>query len=90
MDILPPPTFDHAFKGHLIERRGSLAEIKHYCHTMQGIVSSYQALGCAKVFPNRCFIMIPHVNGTISASLQRDIRRHEIAHCNGWTGDHPH
>ena len=70
MDILPPPTFDHPYKGHLIERLGSLAEVKHYCHTMHGIVSAYQALGCAKVFPRRCFVMIPKVGGQITARMQ--------------------
>jgi hypothetical protein len=89
MNILPPPAFDHPYKGRLTERHGSLADVEHFCHTMQGIVSAYQALGCAKVFPKRCFIMIPRVGGTISGRLQRDIRRHEIAHCNGWPADHP-
>jgi len=56
---------------------------------MQGIVSAYQALGCAKVNPGRCFIMIPKVSGKISAKMQSEIRRHEIAHCNGWPADHP-
>jgi hypothetical protein len=90
MEILPPPALDHAFKGQLIERRGSLADVKHYCHTMHGIVSTYQALGCAKVFPRQCFIMIPKIGATISATMQGEIRRHEIAHCNGWAGNHPH
>jgi hypothetical protein len=90
MEILPPPTFDHVFKGHLVERRGSLADIKNYCHTRHGIISAYQALGCAKVSSHHCFIMIPRVGGQISASLQSEIRRHEIAHCNGWAADHPH
>jgi hypothetical protein len=87
MDILPPPAYEFAYKGHLTERHGSLAEVKYYCHTRQGIVSAYQALGCAKVFPTRCYIMIPRVGGAITARLQHDIRRHEMAHCNGWV--HP-
>jgi len=90
MDILPPPVYDHAFKGQLIERHGSLAEVKHYCHTIEGIVSSYQALGCAKVYGRKCFIMIPKTGGTVTARLQSQIRRHEIAHCNGWPANHPH
>lgn len=89
MDILPPPAFDHSFKGHLVERHGTLAEVKHYCHTKQGIVSAYQALGCAKVVPGKCFIMIPKISGAITASLQSQIRRHEVAHCNGWAEHHP-
>ena len=89
MEILPPPAYDHPFKGHTIVRYGTLAEIKYVCHTMEGIVSAYQALGCAKVNPGRCFIMIPKVGGKITARMQGEIRRHEVAHCNGWAGHHP-
>jgi hypothetical protein len=89
MEILPPPQYDHPFKGHTIVRLGSLAEIKNFCHTRHGIVSAYQALGCATVQPRRCYIMIPKVGGQITARMQSEIRRHEIAHCNGWAGDHP-
>jgi hypothetical protein len=89
MEILPPPAYDHPFKGHLAVQVATLAQIKNFCHTRHGIVSAYQALGCAKVRPGRCFIMIPKVGGQITARLQSEIRRHEIAHCNGWAGHHP-
>jgi hypothetical protein len=89
MEILPPPQYDHSFKGHTVVRLGSLAEVKNYCHTMHGIVSAYQALGCAKVHSGRCFIMIHKVGGPITARMQGEIRRHEVAHCNGWAGNHP-
>jgi hypothetical protein len=89
MVILPPHAFDHHYRGHLTEQRGSLSEVEHFCHTMQGIVSAYRALGCAEVFPTRCFIMIPKIGGQITTRLQSQIRRHEIAHCNGWPDNHP-
>jgi hypothetical protein len=87
MDLAPPAIYDHAYKGHLTEKRGSLAEVKFFCHTRIGVVSAYEALGCAEVYPGRCIIMIPKVGGKITAKFQAQIRRHEIAHCNGWT-DH--
>jgi hypothetical protein len=89
MDVAPPAIYDHGYHGRLEVRRGTLAEVEHYCHTQHGIVSAYRALGCAKVFHNHCFVMIPVVGGKVTAQLQADIRRHEIAHCNGWGGDHP-
>jgi uncharacterized protein (TIGR02246 family) len=73
MEILPPPTFDHSYKGRLTERHGTLAEVKDYCHTRQGIVSAYQVFGCAKVFPRRCFIMIPKIGGQISGTIRIDV-----------------
>jgi hypothetical protein len=89
MDLAPPPSYDHAFRGEMMEMRGTLAEVEHFCHTMHGIVSAYRALGCAKVFSNHCFIMIPKVGGKITARFQAAIRQHEQAHCNGWGGSHP-
>ena len=88
--IIPPPAiYDHAYRGRLSIRQGSMAEVEHYCHTMQGIVSPYRALGCAKVNGNNCFLMIPRIGGPVTASIQGQIRRHELAHCNGWAADHP-
>jgi len=90
MDIPPPPkVYDHPYAGRLELRRGTLSEVEYVCHTMEGLVSAYNALGCAKKFPRSCFIMIPRVAGTVTARMQSQIRRHEIAHCNGWGATHP-
>lgn len=89
MDAAPPTTYDHAYAGRLEEHRGTLAQVEYVCHTMEGIVSAYRALGCAKTFTSSCFIMIPKIGGKVTARLQADIRRHEIAHCNGWGASHP-
>ncbi|HWM46932.1 MAG TPA: hypothetical protein VNR11_08470 [Xanthobacteraceae bacterium] len=90
MDIPPPPAvYDQPYKGRLEVKQGSLAQVEHICHTMEGIVSSYRALGCAKKFPGACFVMIPRIGGKVTAHMQAQIRRHEIAHCNGWPAHHP-
>src|SRR5262245_23758442 len=86
--IAPPAIYDHAYKGRLTVQHGTLSQVEHYCHTMHGIVSSYRALGCSKVDEGRCFLMIPRTSGPVTASIQAQIRRHEIAHCNGWPADH--
>jgi hypothetical protein len=88
--IVPPPAiYDHAYNGRLSVQQGSMAQVEHYCHTMHGIVSPYRALGCSKVNGNSCFLMIPRIGGPVTASIQAQIRRHELAHCNGWPADHP-
>ena len=88
--ILPPPAiYDHAYKGRLTVQQGTMAQVEHYCHTTHGIVSPYQALGCSKVGEQSCFLMIPRVGGPVTGSIQAQIRRHEIAHCNGWPASHP-
>jgi hypothetical protein len=90
MDIPPPPkVYDRPYEGRLQMRYGTLAEVAYVCHTMEGVVSAYRALGCAKKFPRSCFVMIPRVCGTVSALMKAQIRRHEIAHCNGWGATHP-
>jgi hypothetical protein len=86
----PPAIYHHGYRGALTVRQGSLAEVEHFCHTMHGIVSQYQALGCSKVDTQRCFVMIPKIGGPITARIQAQIRAHELAHCNGWSADHSH
>ena len=88
--IIPPPAiYDHAYKGRLAVQQGTMAQVEHYCHAMQGIVSPYRALGCSKVDEHSCFVMIPKIGGPVTASIQAQIRHHELAHCNGWPANHP-
>ena len=88
-NLYPPPAYIHPYRGPLTEYRMTLTQIEYFCHTVPGISSPYNALGCARIFGKRCVIMIPKIGGMITAQLQRDIRRHELAHCNGWGEDHP-
>ena len=90
MDIpLPPAVYDHGYRGALIARRGTPAQVEYFCHTLQGVVSPYRALGCAKVTADRCVIMITRVGGHITAHVHAQLRRHELGHCNGWPANHP-
>jgi hypothetical protein len=84
----PPAIYDRAYKGKLIIRQGTLAQVAHFCNTQNGVVSRYRVLGCSMPNDHSCFVMIPRVGGRVTASIQAQIRRHEIAHCNGW--DHSH
>jgi hypothetical protein len=88
--IIPPPAmYDHAYPGKLTVRQGTMAQVEYYCHTMQGIVSEHRELGCSIPAGRSCFIVIPRIGEQVTASIQAQIRRHEIAHCNGWPANHP-
>jgi hypothetical protein len=88
--IIPPPAvYDHAYNGKLTVQQGTMGQVEYYCHTRQRIVSEYQALGCSIPAGRTCFIMIPRLGAQVTASIQAQIRRHEIAHCNGWPSNHP-
>lgn len=73
----PPPQYTYRYHGPVIERVLPLAEARRLCARMGA-----PADGCAWVSRGKCYIVIPR-NGPV-----RDLsayRRHEMAHCNGWS-----
>jgi hypothetical protein len=79
MLLEPPPQYDHAYHGHVIERRLSQLEIFFLCHGPAPACSWVSKGVCHIVFPN-------HQKDERAIAL---IRQHEIGHCNGWPGNHP-
>ncbi len=77
--VEPPAPYDHPFHGQVIEQRLSLLDIIQACHGPAG--------GCAWVSNGVCHIALPR-NET-DRRLIALIRQHEIAHCNGWSANHP-
>jgi hypothetical protein len=78
----PPPQYTLPYRGPVIERVLPLAEARRLCAS-RGVRSD----GCAWVSRGKCYIVIP-TGGPV-----RDLsayRRHEIAHCNGWSHGHGH
>jgi len=72
----PPPEYAHPYRGPVIERVLPLAQARRLCGGGDA---------CAWVARGKCYIVIPR-NGPV-----RDLgayRRHEVAHCNGWSGHH--
>ena len=72
----PPPDYVHPYNGPVIERVLPLAAARRLCGG---------AHACAWVTGGKCYIVIPR-NGPV-----RDLaayRRHELAHCNGWSATH--
>jgi hypothetical protein len=77
--LIPPKRFDHPFKGKLVEHRGDIQEVQMWCATMYGKPFPYLVEGCALPMGTRCEV----------AFTRKAVRRHEIAHCNGWPEHHP-
>ena len=77
--LIPPKRFDHPFKGKLVEHLGDIQEVQMWCATMYGKPFPYLVEGCALPMGTRCEV----------AFTRKAVRRHEIAHCNGWSEHHP-
>jgi hypothetical protein len=76
----PPAVYAHRYHGPVIERVLPLAEARRACGHMGA-----RADACAWTSRGKCYIVIPS-NGPV-----KDLgayRRHEIAHCNGWSHSH--
>lgn len=85
--VLPPPEFDHAYKGKLvITRAKDVTEVQKLCARVFPIPS----IACAYFVTGGCWIIIAPDSVITAAGWTPDIvRRHEIAHCNGWPAGHP-
>ena len=73
----PPLRFDHPFAGKVIIEQVDLAGQWQHCQP-------YGGWACAFVIYGVC-----HIYVIAEHSGDRDLMRHEIAHCNGWPADHP-
>ena len=73
----PPARYVHPYHGQVIERVVPLQEARTLCSHMGAAADA-----CAWQSKNKCFVVIPR-NGP--ASDLRAYRRHEVAHCNGWS-----
>ena len=84
---LPPPQYDHAFPGIVIEKLLTLEETRKLCEQIG--VGSFD--GCAGFVQlqdgsRACFIVLPDQDAP--DPIIDHSRRHELAHCNGWPADH--
>jgi len=76
---LPPARFDHAYRGHLEARYGSEQQLQQWC--------GMNVRACARPRgKGGCIIFLPSSG---HPQIVAALRRHEIAHCNGWPADHP-
>ena len=76
----PPPPYNHAYAGPVIERVLPLGAARSAC-AQKGV----HADACSWLAHGTCYLVIPR-NGPV-----KDLRayvRHERAHCNGWPETH--
>jgi hypothetical protein len=83
---LPPVEFDHPYAGKLtVLKEDHYAFIRHVCRdTPNAIACSYRTYDSVSGETLSCLIML----GPEAHNDERALR-HEMAHCNGWPGDHP-
>ena len=83
---LPPAEFDHEYKGQLVVTKwNDYSLIQLICkETKNAIACSYRTYDSVSGETLSCLIML----GPVAHNDERALR-HEMAHCNGWPGDHP-
>jgi hypothetical protein len=88
LPVLPPANLDRKYSGIvLLSRLNSREDVHTACH------SNRSGLGCSYAehpWPGVCMIIIVSDKALKESGWSFDIvYRHEQAHCNGWTKDHP-
>ena len=91
-NLNPPARFDGPFKGEVFETRLPQSKVAAACKDLFGRFGMREGTdstqrGCSVGFKTECLIIIidrPHAGRTPA-----QVRRHEIAHCNGWSAHHP-
>jgi len=83
--LLPPAQYDHPPQIPVIEYVLPWNELQKVCHAQErpGVWTNYTGAGlwgCSIVKDGKCYVARLDVP---------DVRRHELAHCNGWPKDHP-
>jgi hypothetical protein len=79
----PPAQYNHPYDGPVVERVMPVAEVRALC-TSQG--ASPRSVACSWVNDGTCYIVLPSDEQAPVSTY----RRHETAHCNGWSANHPH
>jgi hypothetical protein len=87
--IMPPAEYDHPYKGKLLRYTAEdQAEIRSRCPRGSFHLIGV-ALACTYVWPGFCIVaMVPDDRIRKAGFTPEIVLRHEIAHCNGWPGDH--
>lgn len=87
--LMPPAEYDHPYAGRLtVTRVDSQAKVRELCTNAQ-FHPQVGALACSRRVDSDCFIIIAPDDVILKAGFPPDvIKRHEIAHCNGWSGEH--
>lgn len=77
-----PPQVYLPYDGPVIELQLPLQRVKTMCYVLG--VRGKDVLGCGGYFDGGCLVVIPEIGPLVSDHDQRKLRKHELAHCNGW------
>ena len=83
---LPPPNWIAPPPLTMIELRLSLAQIETICRALGAANAEAQkdVFGCSVWGAGGCLIVVPKVEMGSTEQDQARVRKHEVAHCNGW------
>lgn len=82
---LPPVVYDQPFKGKLTTETVTPEQLRARCFN-----ATLRSLGCAFPGSSSChIIMVDEARINAAGWTVELMLRHERAHCNGWTQDHP-
>jgi hypothetical protein len=87
-----PAQYDHAYRGRVVVHQLTWQAARSLCDR---VVPSYMTLSGTRSRPDACqwfagrvcHIAIP-VGSDVTAVETMEYRRHETAHCNGWSDSH--
>jgi hypothetical protein len=86
--VLPPPQYDHAFRGHMVAVVTEIDDVQEICRALDVPIADGEVLlGCAQWSPGLCLVVA--ASGLTGGATTEDVIRHERAHCNGWPWGHP-
>lgn len=88
--LVPPKQYDHLFRGPgelIITQATSRDEVREKC--VGAVWPKAGAFGCSMNKSWGCHVVLAPEADMKVVGLTTDITlRHEVAHCNGWPGDH--
>lgn len=88
--LIPPVQYDHPYDGPgelTVVQASSQDEVRRLCPN--AVWPPAGAYGCQMMTSSGCYVVIAPETDMKRVGLTKDITlRHEIAHCNGWPGDH--
>jgi hypothetical protein len=88
---IPPAEYDHTYNGALqITIAATDAELHARCRFDPETIKNKYMMACATHPNGGCHvIMLPDDVIRATGWTTGLLLRHELAHCNGWPGDHP-
>jgi hypothetical protein len=85
--LVPPPEYERPYKGELVIVDANQEMVREKCPAAKFTLGV--SLGCAHRGATYCWIYLAPKADMKAAGFPYDlVLRHEIAHCNGWPGDH--